>query len=111
MNKIIELWKTNCEHCEATNPILDRLEKEGYQIERFNVETEEGQKIWQEYLDVINNYNMSQGYDANFIYTPTLINPITKQIVSYPDRAPTKGEIIKLVEAKSDLARGGEKIQ
>ena len=29
----------NCEHCEATEPILKELEKEGYQIDRFNVET------------------------------------------------------------------------
>ncbi len=99
--KIIELWKDDCEHCEATKPILDELEKEGYQFDRFSVETDEGQKVWQEYLDVINNYNMTQGYDVNFINTPTLINPLTKQVISYEDKAPTKEEIIK-------LAKGGE---
>ncbi|MBI2595949.1 thioredoxin family protein [Candidatus Daviesbacteria bacterium] len=102
--KIIELWKNDCEHCEATEPILKELEKEGYQSTRYNVETNEGQKVWQEYLDIINKYNTSQGYDVNFIYTPTLINPLSKQALSYPDRAPTKEEIIKLAE-------GGEEEQ
>ncbi|QQG43196.1 MAG: hypothetical protein HYW45_03270 [Candidatus Daviesbacteria bacterium] len=96
--KLIELWKNDCEHCEATKPILDELERMGYEIERFNIETSEGEKVWQEYLDVINKYNKSQGYDVNFIYTPTLINPLSEQVMSYPDRAPTKEEIIKLLE-------------
>lgn len=102
--KIIELWKNDCEHCEATDPILKELEKGGYQFERYNVETPQGQKVWQEYLDIINNYNTSQGYDVNFIYTPTLLNPLSKKIISYPDRTPTKEEIIILAE-------GGEEKQ
>jgi len=98
MKKLVELWKMNCEHCEATEPILKELEKEGYQIDRFNVETPKERKVWEEYLDAINNYNMSQGYDVNFIYTPTLINPVSKHVLSYPDKAPTKEEIMELAE-------------
>ncbi|MBI2012245.1 hypothetical protein HYS91_05775 [Candidatus Daviesbacteria bacterium] len=105
MQKLIELWKNDCEHCEATKPILDELEKEGYQIDRFNVEEEEGEKVWQEYLDVINKYNMSQGYDVNFIYTPTLINPVSKQVISYEDRGPTKEEVVKLAEGGEQNAK------
>jgi len=41
---------------------------------------------------------MSQGYDVNFIYTPTLINPVSKHVLSYPDKAPTKEEIMELAE-------------
>lgn len=105
---IIELWKNDCEHCEATEPILAELEKEGFEIERYNVETEKGRKVWQEYLDVINKYNMSKGYDVNFIYTPTLINPLSKRVISYPDRAPTKGEIVRLAKGKYYETEGGE---
>lgn len=107
-NCIIELWKNDCEHCEATKPILDELEKEGFEIERYNIETEEGRKVWEKYLDVINNYNKSLGYDINFIYTPTLINPTFRQALSYPDRAPTKREIVELAQGELKTRQGGE---
>lgn len=100
-NKLIELWKNNCEHCEATKPILDELEKEGYRFDRFDVETPEGQKVWQEYSEIINNYNRSQGYDVDFVYTPTLVNPTTQQALSYPDRAPAKEEIVQLAKREN----------
>ncbi|MBI2314453.1 hypothetical protein HYU93_00110 [Candidatus Daviesbacteria bacterium] len=108
-NCIIELWKNDCEHCEATKPILDELEKEGYEIDRYNVETPQGRIVWKKYLDTINNYNKSQGYDENFIYTPTLVNPTSLQVISYPDRAPTKDEIINLAKSKSNAMKGGGK--
>lgn len=28
-NCLIELWKNDCEHCEAIEPVLKELEKEG----------------------------------------------------------------------------------
>lgn len=95
--KIIELWKNDCEHCEAAKPILDELEKTGYKIERYNVDEEDGRKVWNKYTDLINKHNMAQGYDVNFIYTPTLFNPVTGKVWEYEDKTPTKEEILELL--------------
>ncbi len=93
---LIELWKNDCEHCEETKPILDELEKAGYKIERYNVDEDEGRKVWNQHIDLINKHNMSQGYDVNFIYTPTLFNPLTGKDWEYADKSPTKDEILEL---------------
>lgn len=98
MKKLIELWKTDCKHCKEVIPILKELEQIGYEFERYNVETPAGQKVWQDYLDNINNYNMSQGYDINFIYTPTFINPQTKMVLAFEDRHPSREEVIQLAD-------------
>ncbi len=94
--KIIELWKNDCEHCEATKPILDELEKEGYQIDRFNIETPEGEKVWKSYSKEIDENNKKMGYELGYIYTPAIINPKTRETVAFQDRAPSKEEIIAL---------------
>lgn len=94
--KLIELWKNDCEHCEATKPILDELEKEGYQIDRFNIETPEGEKVWRSYTKEIDENNKKMGYDLGHIYTPTIINPKTRKIIAFQDQAPKKEELIEL---------------
>ncbi|MBI2040062.1 glutaredoxin family protein [Candidatus Microgenomates bacterium] len=97
--KLIELWKNDCEHCETTEPILNELEKEGYEIERFNIETPEGEKIWRSYTKEIDENNKKMGYELGYIYTPTIINPKTGQLKAYKDRAPKKEEIIALANS------------
>ena len=99
--KLIELWKTNCEHCEATKSILDELEEEGYQIDRFNIETPDGEEIWTSYTKEIDENNKKMGYELGYIYTPTIINPKTRTVIAFQDRAPKKDELIA-------LAQGGE---
>lgn len=99
--KLIELWKNECEHCEATKPILDELEKEGYQIDRFNIETADGEKIWMSYSKEIDENNKKMGYELGYIYTPTLINPKTRKLIAFQDRAPKKDELIQLAEELS----------
>lgn len=94
--KLIELWKNDCEDCKAAKPILDKLEKAGYKIERYNVDEDEGRQVWNKYIDLINKHNITQGYDVNFIYTPTIFNPVTGRVWEYENRIPTKEEIIKL---------------
>lgn len=94
--KLIELWKNDCEHCEATKPVLDELEKEGYQIDRFNIETPEGEKVWESYSKEIDENNKKMGYELGYIYTPTIINPKTRTIIAFQDRAPEKDELIAL---------------
>ncbi|MBI2018594.1 hypothetical protein HYS96_02695 [Candidatus Daviesbacteria bacterium] len=94
--KLIELWKNDCEHCEATKPILEELEKDGYQFERFNIETPEGEKIWRNYSKEIDENNKKMGYELGYIYTPTIINPEIRRLIAFQDRAPKKEEIISL---------------
>lgn len=94
--KIIELWKNNCEHCEATRPIVVELEKEGFEFEKYNIENPEGRRLWEEYEEEIDQNSRRQGYETGYIYTPTFINPKTRQVIAFADRAPTKEEIIKL---------------
>ena len=53
MKKLIELWKTNCEHCEAVKPTVEQLEKDGYVFEKHNIEEAEGEKIIDEYINEI----------------------------------------------------------
>ncbi|MDO8621122.1 MAG: hypothetical protein Q7R31_02480 [Candidatus Levybacteria bacterium] len=96
--KLIELWKNDCEHCEATKPILDELEKEGYGIERFNIETLGGEKVWKSYSKEIDENNRKMGYELGYTYTPTIINPKTRKLIAFQDRAPKKEELMHLAE-------------
>lgn len=96
--KLIELWKNDCEHCEATKPVLDELEKEGYQIDRLNIETPEGEKVWKSYSKEIDENNKKMGYELGYIYTPTFVDPKTRNILAFNDREPTKEELIQLAE-------------
>ena len=98
--KLIELWKNNCEHCEATEPIIKELEQEGYTFDRFNIETPEGEKVWKSYSKEIDENNKKIGYQLGYIYTPTLINPRTRTLIAFQDRAPKKEEIISLATLK-----------
>ncbi|MBI4091833.1 MAG: hypothetical protein HY427_01360 [Candidatus Levybacteria bacterium] len=95
---VIELWKTNCVDCEAAKPIVAELERKGYMFEKHNIETGEGRRFWEEYLVEIDKNSREQGYDEGYIYTPTFINPKTRKALAFTDRAPTKEELIKLVE-------------
>lgn len=98
MKKLIELWKDNCEHCEAVRPIVEELEKEGIVFEKYNIETPEGEKMWQAYTTEIDVNNKKMGYEQGYIYTPTFINPKTKKVIAFTDRAPAKEELITLAE-------------
>lgn len=96
--KLIELWKNDCEHCEATKPIIKELEQEGYEFDRFNIETPEGEETWRSYSKEIDENNKKMGYELGYIYTPTLVNPKTRTIIAFQDRAPEKDELIQLAE-------------
>lgn len=96
--KLIELWKPDCEDCEAAAPVVAELEKEGYKFEKYNSETPEGQDVWEKYANLIDEYSRSRGWETGYIYTPTFINPKTRKILAFADRPPTKEELIGLVE-------------
>lgn len=98
--KLIELWKNDCEHCEATEPIIKELEEEELKFERYNIETPEGEKVWRSYSKEIDENNKKMGYELGYIYTPTIINPKSKQLRAYRDRAPKKEEIIALANLR-----------
>ncbi|MBI2040060.1 thioredoxin family protein [Candidatus Microgenomates bacterium] len=98
---VIELWKTDCGDCEAAKPIVAELEREGYDFEKYNIETPAGRELWEEYLSEIDKNSKNQGYDEGYIYTPTFINPKTRKILAFSNRAPTKDELIKLAQGGS----------
>ncbi|MBI4097784.1 MAG: hypothetical protein HY426_01985 [Candidatus Levybacteria bacterium] len=95
---IIELWKTNCKDCEAAKLIVAELEKRGFMFDKHNIETARGRIIWEEYLSEIDENSINQGYDEGYIYAPTFINPKTRKVIAFSDRAPTKKELLKLIE-------------
>ncbi len=98
---ILELWKTNCEDCEAAKPIVAKLEQEGYFFEKYNIESSTGRKLWDEYLSEIDKNSKKQGYDEGYIYTPTFINPKTRKVLAFSNRVPTKAELIKLAQGET----------
>lgn len=101
MKKLIELWKTNCEHCEAVKPTVKELEIEGYIFEKHNIEEKEGEALWHGYMKEIDENNRKMGYEQGYIYTPTFINPESRTLIAFTDREPSKKELI-------NLAQGGE---
>lgn len=96
MKHLIELWKPDCEDCEAAKPIIAELEKEGFEFEKYNIETSEGQNIWQEYEKEIDQYSLKRGWEQGYIYTPTFINPHNRKVLAFADRSPKKEELIQL---------------
>lgn len=98
--KLIELWKTGCEDCEAAKPIVEEFEKEGYEFEKYNIESLDGRRLWKEYVEEIDVNSKKQGYETGYIYTPTFINPKTREILAFTDRAPTKEELMILAEGR-----------
>jgi len=98
MKKLIELWKNNCEHCQAVKPIVEQLEREGFTFEKHNIEEEEGFTLMNDYIKEIDANNKKMGYQERYIYTPTFINPQTRVVLAFDDREPTKDELIKLTE-------------
>lgn len=99
---LLELWKTNCEDCEDAKPIVRDLEREGYKFEKYDIRNDIGRSIWDDYVEEIDENSRRLGYQEGYIYTPTFINPKTREVLSFSDRSPTKAELIK-------LAKGGEK--
>lgn len=97
-SKLIELWKTNCEHCDAVEPIVADLEKNGIIFEKHNIEEQKGFTLVNDYSAEIERNNERLGYDAGFIYTPTFINPTNRKVLSFEDRGPTKEELIEFVK-------------
>lgn len=97
MKKLIELWKTNCEHCEAVKTTVAELEKEGFTFEKHNIEDKDGEALWQDYVIEIDTNNKKMGYDLGYIYTPTFINPETREVIAFVDREPMKNELIRLI--------------
>lgn len=98
MKKLIELWKTNCEHCEAVKSVVEELEKEGYMFDKHNIEEKDGEALWHKYAQEIDANSEKMGYEQGYIYTPTFINPTTRTALSFTDREPTKAELVKLAE-------------
>lgn len=94
--KLIELWKNDCEDCKAAKPIVQDLEREGFEFGKYNIEEPEGRRLWSEYEEEIDKNSKRQGYEEGYIYTPTFINPKTRRVIAFADRAPTKEEILKL---------------
>lgn len=95
---LIELWKNGCEDCEAAKPIVMELEKEGFVFEKHNIEDQLGRRLWNEYSEEIDENSIRQGYEEGYIYTPTFINPKTREVLAFQDRAPTKEELLNLAE-------------
>ncbi len=98
MKKLIELWKTNCEHCEAVKSVVEELEKEGFAFDKHNIEEQDGEALWHEYAKEVDDNSKKMGYELGYIYTPTFINPVTRVVLSFGDREPTKAELIQLAE-------------
>jgi len=98
MVELIELWKDDCPDCKKLAPILHELEKEGYEFERHHIDSPEGKKIIFKFVHEIIENSKKLGYDPEYLYTPLVINPLTRSLLSFSDRAPTKKEVIKLAQ-------------
>lgn len=96
MTKLIELWKTKCSDCEELEPTIASLIKEGYEFDKYNITSDEGKKIISGYQSEIIELSKAKGYNPEYLYTPTLINPETREVLFYPDKPPSKEEVIKL---------------
>lgn len=96
--KLIELWKPDCPDCEATEPIIAGLEKEGYLFERHNIFELDGRDLWGKYEEAIDAYSQSRGWETGYIYTPTFINPKTGKAIAFANRAPKKEELIQFAQ-------------
>lgn len=96
MIKLIELWKTGCADCDKLKPTLAELEKEGYNFDKYNILSEKGKNTISEYQKEIVDYTKKHGYNPEYLYTPTLINPKNRRVLLYPDKPPTKEEVVKL---------------
>lgn len=101
--KLVELWKTDCEHCEAVKPTVKELESEGYVFEKHNIEDKDGEAVWHEYTQEIDENNKKMGYDEGYIYTPTFINPKNRNLIAFTDREPTKVELINLAQEGENI--------
>ena len=69
MKKLIELWKVNCENCEAVKPTLTELEKEDYEFEKQNITSPEGKRLISEYQDKIIKNNKKLGFNPEYLFT------------------------------------------
>lgn len=96
--KLIELWKPDCQDCEAAKPIIADLEAEGYLFEKNNIMEPAGRSLWDQYEQAIDDFSRSQGWETGYIYTPTFINPKSGKIIAFADRAPKKDELVNLVQ-------------
>lgn len=97
---LIELWKTHCENCEAVKPIVEELEKEGFIFEKHNLGSFEGERLWADYEEQIDKNSRKMGYETGYIYTPTFINPKTREVLAFSHRPPTKEELIRLKDGE-----------
>ncbi len=93
MKKLIELWKVNCDNCEAVKPILAGLEKEDYEFEKHNITSPEGKRLISEYQDKIIENNKKYRFPMEYLFTPTFINQKSGEILAFEGRAPTKEEL------------------
>lgn len=100
VKNLIELWKTGCGNSMAVKPIVKELENEGYRIEKFNIFTKKGKKVWRGYADEIDQNSKKKDYEQGYIYTPTFINPKTREVLAIANSYPSKAQIIEL--AKKD---------
>lgn len=98
MNKLIELWKTGCGNSRAVKPIVKQLEKEGYIIEKYNISTKKGREVWDGYSKEIDQNSKKKGYEKGYIYTPTFINPKTREALAIANSHPTKSQLVGLAK-------------
>jgi len=96
MKKLIELWKTGCGNTRAAKPLVKELESEGYVIEKLNINTKKGKGVWEDYVKEINLNSKKRGYPQGYIYTPTFINPKTREALAIANSYPSKAQLIKL---------------
>jgi thiol-disulfide isomerase/thioredoxin len=96
--KLIELWKPDCEDCEAAKPVIAELEKEGFKFKRHNIFDASGYKLWEEYTEEIDAFSRENGWEEGYIYTPTFINPKNRKVLAFADCPPTREELINLAK-------------
>ena len=96
MKKLIELWKVNCDNCEAVKPIVEELEKEDYEFEKYNITLPSGKKLISEYQEKIIENNKKYDFPPEYLFTPTFLNPQSGGVLAFEGRAPTKEELINL---------------
>lgn len=100
MIKLIELWKDECGNCEAVKPTLVELEKEGYNFDKYNITSHNGEQLIKQYKVKIIENNKNHSFPLEYLFTPTFINPESGEILAFEGRDPSKKELLEFAGGK-----------
>ena len=94
-NKVIELWKGDCDECQMVSSTIKKLQKDGYNFQQHNIADGRGRKYWDEFANEIDVFSKKKGWEEGYIYTPTFIRPDTRKILAVQNNIPSQDELVE----------------